>query len=199
MAHIISCMAETDDPSANIKSYIDPPSPTLTDDQVRDPLFSLDVDDLHDAARHHAGRGCFLAAAFAFVCASVSVCAFAYNESQQSPSIAPSDKPFVWRMHQPERKYQLFPKGKEQATPAPAKGLNPEQAFALAMSQNQSQNEEKTDKPAAGGGLRLRIKEHNLIRRRKVSVPELGPMTTVHEVPMDSRKFSELSSAFVVA
>ncbi|KAH8202300.1 hypothetical protein TruAng_003577 [Truncatella angustata] len=41
---------------------------------------------------------------------------------------------------------------------------------------------EKTEKSS----LRLRIKEHNLTRRRKVSVPELGPMTTVQEVPMDS-------------
>jgi hypothetical protein len=86
-------------------------------------------------------------------------------------------------MHQAERKYQLFPKGKE-TSPATGKGLDPEKAFALAM----NQNGEKADKAAAGGGLRLRIKEHNLIRRRKVSVPELGPMTTVQEVAMDSRK-----------
>ncbi|KAK1970091.1 hypothetical protein LY78DRAFT_570657 [Colletotrichum sublineola] len=84
-------------------------------------------------------------------------------------------------MHQPEgRKYQLFPKDRQQR-PAP-KGLDPEQAFALAMGQN-----EKTEKPcSSSGSLRLRIKEHNLIRRRKVSIPELGPMTTVQEVPMDS-------------
>ncbi|OLN85912.1 hypothetical protein CCHL11_05344 [Colletotrichum chlorophyti] len=46
---------------------------------------------------------------------------------------------------------------------------------------------DKTEKPCnTSGSLRLRIKEHNLIRRRKVSIPELGPMTTVQEVPMDS-------------
>ncbi|KAK2000270.1 hypothetical protein LX36DRAFT_439091 [Colletotrichum falcatum] len=84
-------------------------------------------------------------------------------------------------MHQPEgRKYQLFPKDRQQR-PA-LKSLDPEQAFALAMGQN-----EKTEKPCStSGSLRLRIKEHNLIRRRKVSIPELGPMTTVQEVPMDS-------------
>ncbi|KAK1593305.1 Up-regulated during septation-domain-containing protein [Colletotrichum navitas] len=84
-------------------------------------------------------------------------------------------------MHQTEgRKYQLFPKDRPQR-PA-AKVLDPEQAFALAMGQN-----EKTEKPCGtSGSLRLRIKEHNLIRRRKVSIPELGPMTTVQEVPMDS-------------
>lgn len=84
------------------------------------------------------------------------------------------------------RKYQLFPREKQAAGPQ-GKGLDPEQAFALAM----AQNGDKADKPSAGG-LRLRIKEHNLIRRRKVSVPELGPMTTVHESAMDSRKSTKL-------
>ncbi|KAK3326343.1 Up-regulated during septation-domain-containing protein [Apodospora peruviana] len=84
-------------------------------------------------------------------------------------------------MHQPERKYQLFPKDKQSAV-SPGKSLDPEQAFALAM----GQNGEKGDKTTSGTGLRIRIKEHNLIRRRKVSVPELGPMTTVQEVAMDS-------------
>ncbi|KUI72516.1 hypothetical protein VM1G_08406 [Cytospora mali] len=61
------------------------------------------------------------------------------------------------------------------------KGLDPEQAFALAM----GQNGDKADKPYIGN-LRVRMREHNLIRRRKVSVPELGPMTTVHETTIDS-------------
>lgn len=87
-------------------------------------------------------------------------------------------------MHHPDtRKYQLFPKDRQQRPPN--KSLDPEQAFALAMGQN-----DKTEKPCtSSGSLRLRIKEHNLIRRRKVSIPELGPMTTVQEVPMDSRKY----------
>jgi len=85
-------------------------------------------------------------------------------------------------MHQAERKYQLFPTGK-QLPACPGKSLDPEQAFALAM----GQNNEKGEKSNAGTGLRIRIKEHNLTRRRKISVPELGPMTTVQEVAMDSR------------
>ncbi len=101
------------------------------------------------------------------------------------------EKPFVWRMHQPERKYQLFPKDK-QMTLSSGKALDPEQAFALAMGQTVDAKSDK--QPATGGGLRLRIKEHNLIRRRKVSVPELGPMTTVQEVPMDSRKLPSSSA-----
>ncbi|KAK4657145.1 hypothetical protein QC762_210370 [Podospora pseudocomata] len=80
-----------------------------------------------------------------------------------------------------ERKYQLFPKERQVAT-CPGKALDPEQAFALAM----LQNGEKGEKTPAAAGLRIRIKEHNLIRRRKVSVPDLGPMTTVQEVAMDS-------------
>jgi hypothetical protein len=85
-------------------------------------------------------------------------------------------------MQQPGSKYQLFPKDKPAAT-TPGKALDPEQAFALAM----GQNGEKSEKTTATTGLRIRIKEHNLIRRRKISVPELGPMTTVQEVSMDSR------------
>lgn len=43
-----------------------------------------------------------------------------------------------------------------------------------------------------GTSIGGRLKEANLVRRRKVSIPELGPtpMTTVQEVPMDSRKVS---------
>jgi len=103
------------------------------------------------------------------------------NESlgRSSPS---GDKPFAWRMQHPERKYQLFPKDKQTVT-APGKALDPEQAYALAM----SQSGEKSEKMTAVTGLRIRIKDHNnLIRRRKISVPELGPMTTVQEAAMDS-------------
>ncbi|KAH7357966.1 Up-regulated during septation-domain-containing protein [Plectosphaerella cucumerina] len=80
------------------------------------------------------------------------------------------------------RKYQLFPKGVP-VQPANTKALDPEQAKAFALGQNAA---DKTEQPKEKGGLRIRIKEHTLIRRRKVSVPELGPMTTVQEVAMDS-------------
>ncbi len=65
------------------------------------------------------------------------------------------------------------------------KGLDPENASVLAM----GQNTEKADNVAASNGLRLRMREHNLNRRRKISVPELGPMTTVQELSMDSREY----------
>lgn len=54
----------------------------------------------------------------------------------------------------------------------------------------QNVNVEK-DRSILGSALRLKGKgEQTLIRRRKVSVPELGPMTTVQEVAMDSRELS---------
>ncbi|KAI0143874.1 hypothetical protein F4776DRAFT_653360 [Hypoxylon sp. NC0597] len=82
-------------------------------------------------------------------------------------------------MQNPEiRKYQLFPREKQLPPVTSGKQLDPEQAFAMAMGQ--------ADKPSVANGLRMRIKEHNLTRRRKISVPELGPMTTVQEVAMDS-------------
>ncbi|CAN8105769.1 unnamed protein product [Discula destructiva] len=51
-----------------------------------------------------------------------------------------------------------------------------------------AQSSERAEKSNTSG-LRLRLKEHSPsvpLRRRKVSVPELGPMTTVHESSMDS-------------
>ncbi|KAL2162621.1 hypothetical protein VTH06DRAFT_6457 [Thermothelomyces fergusii] len=86
------------------------------------------------------------------------------------------------QQQQPVRKYQLFPQDK-QTVAAPGRPLDPEQAYALAM----SQCGEKGEKQTAMTGLRFRTKDHNsLIRRRKISVPELGPMTTVQEATMDS-------------
>ncbi|OAA47238.1 PIF1 helicase-like protein [Beauveria brongniartii RCEF 3172] len=77
---------------------------------------------------------------------------------------------------QPQR-YQLFPKDKPLPTPntlAPTKALPTPQAS------------ETSDKTSPLAGIRIRLNQNNLIRRRKVSVPELGPMTTVQEVSMDS-------------
>ena len=44
------------------------------------------------------------------------------------------------------------------------------------------------DRSILGSVTRPKAKEQTLIRRRKVSVPELGPMTTVQEIAMDSRE-----------
>ncbi|TGJ83461.1 hypothetical protein E0Z10_g5305 [Xylaria hypoxylon] len=107
----------------------------------------------------------------------------ASTDSLVSAHSADEKKPFAWRMHNQEgRKYQLFPKEKQLPPVTAAKPLDLEQAHAIAM----GQSPDKSDKSGLSNGLLLRIKEHNLTRRRKVSVPELGPMTTVQEVSMDS-------------
>ncbi|KAK8124567.1 uncharacterized protein PG998_000326 [Apiospora kogelbergensis] len=105
-----------------------------------------------------------------------------YLDNSPPPILSLEEKkPFAWRMFQPEsRKYQLFPKGDNKQTTG--KQLDPEEAQAVALGQS-SEMAEDADKV---NDLRIRIKERNLTRRRKVSVPELGPMTTVHEVAMDS-------------
>ncbi|KAI1812920.1 hypothetical protein GGS20DRAFT_587022 [Poronia punctata] len=101
---------------------------------------------------------------------------------QSAPSID-EKRPFGRRMHNQEpRKYALFPKEQQLPPLAVGKPLDPEQAFAAAM----ALSPDRSDKSGPSNGLLLRIKEHNLNRRRKVSVPELGPMTTVQEVSMDS-------------
>ncbi|KAK8138809.1 hypothetical protein PG984_002189 [Apiospora sp. TS-2023a] len=103
------------------------------------------------------------------------------TSNTSSISSVEEKKPYAWRMFQPEsRKYQLFPKGDaKQSTP---KQLDPEEAQAVALG-SPAEDAENADKV---NDLRVRIKDRNLNRRRKVSVPELGPMTTVHEVAMDS-------------
>lgn len=83
-----------------------------------------------------------------------------------------------------QRKYQLFPKRRQSPAINDNTSVDPERAFAIAM----GHSGEKTEKHSAAAGLRIKVSPHNLIRRRKVSVPELGPMTTVQEVAMDSRK-----------
>ena len=81
-------------------------------------------------------------------------------------------------MHQPAepRKYQLFPVKEKLSISSGRKSPEGEKDV--------QQTGERIALPA----LRLKLKEQTLVRRRKVSVPELGPMTTVQEVTMDSRK-----------
>ncbi|KAI1284092.1 Up-regulated during septation-domain-containing protein [Xylaria sp. FL0933] len=112
----------------------------------------------------------------------------ASTDSLVSIHSADEKKPLAWRMHnhtQEKHKYQLFPKEKQLPPVTAAKPLDLDQAHAIAMGQSPDKSD-KSDKPGLSNGLLLRIKEHNLTRRRKVSVPELGPMTTVQEVSMDS-------------
>jgi hypothetical protein len=81
-------------------------------------------------------------------------------------------------------KYQLFPKGRQSPCFNNSTSVDPETAFALAMNKNCERNE----KPSATPALKIKVNQPNLNRRRKVTLPDLGPMTTVQEVTMDSRK-----------
>jgi hypothetical protein len=89
-----------------------------------------------------------------------------------------------------QRKYQLFPKERQLPALSSTKNIDPEKAYAMAMNQpqnqTQTQNGDKSDKPSAANGLRIRISGPALGRRRKISVPEPAPMTTVQEISMDS-------------
>ena len=96
-------------------------------------------------------------------------------------------------MAQPEaRKYQLFPKDRQPAASPLVTAVKPLD-HELPVSLTVGQTPERAEKPSLANDLRQRIKEHNLNRRRKISVPELGPMTTVQEVAMDSRGCSHIS------
>ncbi|CCC13311.1 hypothetical protein SMACR_06602 [Sordaria macrospora] len=100
------------------------------------------------------------------------------NESlgRASPS---GEKPFTWRLYQPEKRYQS---SKDTPSTVSEKLFDPQQSSVLSM----GPNNEAGGKLNAGSSLRIHVKDQNLTRRRKVSVPELGPMTTVQEAPMDS-------------
>lgn len=91
---------------------------------------------------------------------------------------------YVWRMHQPSepRKYQLFPAKDKLSIAAGRKSPDPETVLSSTMGPGEK------ERSIPGGAIRTKSKEQTLIRRRKVSVPELGPMTTVQEIAMDSRE-----------
>lgn len=79
---------------------------------------------------------------------------------------------------QPKR-YQLFPRERQLPVLNSSKAVDSDKASNMAPT--------GADKPSAAASLKTKISQHSLVRRRKISVPELGPMTTVQEVPMDSR------------
>jgi hypothetical protein len=86
---------------------------------------------------------------------------------QQLPS---SDQP---------KRYQLFPRDRQLPVLNSSKIMDSDKTSGLAAA--------VIDKPSTTASLKTKITQHSLVRRRKISVPELGPMTTVQEVPMDSR------------
>ncbi|EHK26239.1 uncharacterized protein TRIVIDRAFT_188606 [Trichoderma virens Gv29-8] len=78
-------------------------------------------------------------------------------------------------------KYQLFPKGRQSPSFNSNASVDPETAFAMAMN-----NSEFNEKPGAAPTLKIKVNQQTIVRRRKATIPELGPMTTVQEVTMDS-------------
>lgn len=90
------------------------------------------------------------------------------------------------------KKYQLFPREKRLPVLNSNKGLDSDKATAMAPA---ASSNEKTDFQTGLNGLKKRLNQHSLARRRKISVPEVGPMTTVQEMPMDSRKYHYLEFA----
>ncbi|EXL66053.1 hypothetical protein FOPG_17752 [Fusarium oxysporum f. sp. conglutinans race 2 54008] len=96
------------------------------------------------------------------------------------------EKPFTWGVRQPDppRKYQFFP----QETRLPVlnsrtKGVDVEKAISTPS----LPTSDRIDKLAlAPSGLTKRLNQYILVRQRKISVPELGPMTAVQELAIDS-------------
>ena len=82
------------------------------------------------------------------------------------------------------RKYQLFPT-KERISSSPDR-KSPEADSSLSLGQTRIFDKDRSKLPPA---LRLKNKDQTLVRRRKISMTDIGAMTTVQEVPMDSREF----------
>jgi hypothetical protein len=114
-------------------------------------------------------------------------------QPSEVPSAEEKEK-HVWRMHQPSesRRLHLFP-SREKLSIGSAGRKSPDTASQSSKAggeKGQGENERST----IGSTKRSKSKDpkpkdgQSLVRRRKVSVPELGPMTTVQEVAMDSRE-----------
>jgi hypothetical protein len=78
------------------------------------------------------------------------------------------------------RKYRLFPATDQLSS------TNGKKSTELCGDSSLRRIETVTKAPKST--LNRKSKEQSITRRRKVSLPELGPMTTVQEASMDSRK-----------
>ncbi|EXL66165.1 hypothetical protein FOPG_17642 [Fusarium oxysporum f. sp. conglutinans race 2 54008] len=96
------------------------------------------------------------------------------------------EMPFTWGLRQPDppRKYQLFPK--ERRLPvlnSRTKGVDVEKAISTPS----VPTSDKIGKLAlAPSGLKKRLNQYSLVRQRKISVPEFGPVTAVQDLAIDS-------------
>lgn len=172
MAHIASCMVD-----ANVEEQ---DGFSRHHEKTPYPQSSIELVRMHSPQTLAVN---FTFPTIAMPDADESIFGFEQNERSSTPA----NRTFVRGMQQPAAtKYQLFPKDTP-ITLAAGKGLHPEKAFIMAI----GQNAEKTDTAAVSNSQRPRINEHNINRRRKISVPELGPMTTVQELAMDFRGYHD--------
>ncbi|KAL9476585.1 hypothetical protein ACSS6W_006426 [Trichoderma asperelloides] len=96
----------------------------------------------------------------------------------------PDEKSTAKKMQQDgQGKYQLFPKGRQSPCFNNGISVDPETAFALAMNKASERNDRSG---ATTPTLKVKANQPNLVRRRKATIPDLGPMTTVQEIAMDS-------------
>ncbi|RDW92400.1 hypothetical protein BP5796_01794 [Coleophoma crateriformis] len=95
------------------------------------------------------------------------------DTSTYSSSPKEEKEKYVWRLHQPSesRRFNLFPSKEKPSSISTVRKPSISESVTLGD---------------AKSNLRSKSKDQPLGRRRKISVPELGPMTTVQEVPMDS-------------
>ena len=82
------------------------------------------------------------------------------------------------------RKYAIFPPKEKPSLVSGRK--TPE--WDSTSSSGQSYRSFDKDRTKLGSALRLKTKDQPLLRRRKISMTEIGAMTTVQEIPMDSRE-----------
>src|SRR4051812_25372851 len=91
-------------------------------------------------------------------------------------------------MNQPSEssKYQLWPKDKPAISPE-RKRPDTGTAFSLVMGRSGSAMSDKGDRQMTGS--RIKARDGLQLRKKKKSVPEMGPMTPLQEVCMDSLEF----------
>lgn len=92
-------------------------------------------------------------------------------------------------MHQPTepRKYQLFPTKDKLSIAGGHKTADAESSQSTTGTGENGTSEK--DRSLLGSALRSKPKEQSIVRRRKASITDLGPMTTVQEIAMDSREY----------
>ncbi|KAF7870584.1 hypothetical protein EAF04_004328 [Stromatinia cepivora] len=94
------------------------------------------------------------------------------QDLRSESSVTEEKEKHIWRMHQPSdapRKYSIFPFKEKLSISSGRQSPNPESALTLASGEKHNISKPK-----------------DLSKRKKPSITELGPMTTVHEVAMDS-------------